>query len=237
MNALKISVEEYKQAKRVYQGGFTHGNAYYTDTIIEAPIKSLDFTSSYPYCLIAFKYPMSAAEEYTPQNYADFLDCLKNYWCMFDVCFRDIEATFYYDHYISKSKCLEIKGETTDNGRIVCADYILTACTGEDFEIIAKTYKWRKMTIYNFRRYHKYYLPTDFIKTVVDLDAFKSARQVKQQANIERPHNKSIEQLEYVIDARGQKNILPKTKENMKRNEVKTYIKSEYTDNLIKLFV
>lgn len=75
------------------------------------------------------------------------------------------------------------------------------------------------------------------IKTVVDLDAFKSARQVKQQANTERPHNKSIEQIEYVIDCRGQKNILPKTKENVKQHEVKTYIKSEYTDNLIKLFV
>ena len=75
------------------------------------------------------------------------------------------------------------------------------------------------------------------IKTVVDLDAFKSARQVKQQANTTRPHNKSIEQIEYVIDARGQKNILPKTKENMKQSEVKTYIISEYTDNLIKLFV
>ena len=75
------------------------------------------------------------------------------------------------------------------------------------------------------------------IKTVVDLDAFKSARQVKQQANTERPHNKSIEQIEYVIDYRGQKNILPKTKENVKQTKVKTYIKSEYTDNLIKLFV
>ena len=169
MNALKITVEEYKLAKRVYQGGFTHGNAFYTDSIIDAPIKSLDFTSSYPFCLIAFKYPMSAGEDYTPQNYADFAQCLKDYWCMFDVCFRNIEASFYYDHYISKSKCLECKGEVTDNGRIVCADYILTSCTGEDFDIIRQTYKWKKMTIYNFRRYRKYYLPTDFIKTVVDL--------------------------------------------------------------------
>ena len=169
MEKLILTVPEYKLAKRVYQGGFTHGNAYYTDSIIEAPIKSLDFTSSYPYCLIAFKYPMSEGEEYMPQSYKDFTDCLQNYWCMFDVAFRDIEATFYYDHYISKSKCLEIHNETTDNGRIVCADFILTSCTGEDFEIIRQTYKWRKMTIYNFRRYRKYYLPTDFVKTVVDL--------------------------------------------------------------------
>jgi hypothetical protein len=75
------------------------------------------------------------------------------------------------------------------------------------------------------------------IKTVVDLDAFKSARQVKQQANKERPNNKSIEQIEYVIDMRGQKNILPKVKENVIQTKNVTYIKNEYTDNLIKLFV
>jgi hypothetical protein len=75
------------------------------------------------------------------------------------------------------------------------------------------------------------------IKTVVDLDAFKSARQVKQQANTERPHAKSIEQIEYVIDARGQKNILPKTIKNETQVKNKTYINSEYIDNLIRLFV
>lgn len=193
MKALTLTTAEYEQAKRVYQGGFTHGNAYYTDTIIHAPIKSLDFTSSYPYCLIAFKYPMSAAEEYMPSSYNDFIENLRDYWCMFDVAFYDIEATFYYDHYISKSKCLKVTGETTDNGRIVCADYILTACTGEDFDIIAKTYKWRKITIYNFRRYHKYYLPTDFIKTVVDL--YKKKTVLKGVEGMEKEYMLSKENL------------------------------------------
>ena len=75
------------------------------------------------------------------------------------------------------------------------------------------------------------------IKTVVDLDAFKSARQVKKQANTERPHSKSIEQIEYVIDARGQKNILPKTIKSVNQTKNKTYINSEYIDNLIRLFM
>ena len=75
------------------------------------------------------------------------------------------------------------------------------------------------------------------IKTVVDLDAFKSARQVRQQANTERPHAKSIEQIEYVIDARGQKNILPKAMKNVNQVQDKTYINSEYIDNLIRLFM
>lgn len=192
MNALKLTVFEYDLAKRVYQGGFTHGNAFYTDSIIDAPIKSLDFTSSYPYCLIAFKYPMTG-EDYTPENYADFQDSLKHYWCMFDVAFKDIEATFYYDHYISKSKCLEIKGETTDNGRVVCADYILTSCTGEDFDIIRRTYKWRKMTVYNFRRYRKYYLPRDFVLTVVDL--YKKKTTLKGVAGSEKEYQLNKENL------------------------------------------
>ena len=80
-------------------------------------------------------------------------------------------------------------------------------------------------------------LSVNDIKTVVDLDAFKSARQVRKQANTERPHSKSIEQIEYVIDARGQKNILPKTIKSVNQTKNKTYINSEYIDNLIRLFM
>jgi hypothetical protein len=72
------------------------------------------------------------------------------------------------------------------------------------------------------------------IKTVVDLDAFKSAREVKQQSNKTREHNKTLEQIEYVLDYRGQKNILQKSASSPK---TKTYIESRYVDNLLRLFI
>jgi hypothetical protein len=75
------------------------------------------------------------------------------------------------------------------------------------------------------------------IKTVVDLDAFKSARHVKQTSNNIRPHSKSITQIEYEIDDRGQKIILPKVKKHITTNNKKTYINIEYIRNPIKLFI
>lgn len=193
MKHLVIDIDEYKEAKRAYQGGFTHGNAYYTDQIIDAPIKSLDFTSSYPYCLIAFKYPMSAGERYDPVSLDDFYKQINIYWCMFDIAFEGLEAIFHYDHYISRSKCLDIRGETVDNGRVVCASYLMTACVSEDFKIISMTYKWKHITIYNFRRYRKAYLPTDFVKTVVDL--YKKKTVLKGVAGSEREYMLNKENL------------------------------------------
>ena len=75
------------------------------------------------------------------------------------------------------------------------------------------------------------------IKTVVDLDAFKSARHVKSESNKTRPHSKSIQQIEYEIDDRGQKIFLPKVNKHAATDNKKTYIKIEYIRNPIKLFI
>ena len=48
MMTLQIpSLQCYEQMKRVYSGGFTHGNALYNGVVIE-DVTSYDFTSSYP---------------------------------------------------------------------------------------------------------------------------------------------------------------------------------------------
>ena len=75
------------------------------------------------------------------------------------------------------------------------------------------------------------------IKTVVDLDAFKSARHVKQTSNNERAHSKSIVQIKFELDDRGQKIILPSMKKCITSSEKKTYINNEYIKNPIKLFI
>ena len=75
------------------------------------------------------------------------------------------------------------------------------------------------------------------IKTVVDLDAFKSARHVKQTSNNERAHSKSIVQIKFELDDRGQKIILPSMKKCITSSKKKTYINNEYIKNPIKLFI
>jgi hypothetical protein len=75
------------------------------------------------------------------------------------------------------------------------------------------------------------------IKAVVDLDAFKSARHVKKESNKVREHKKTLAQIEYKLDNRGQKIVLEKLNDKVKQDDIKTYISSSYTSNLIKLFV
>ena len=75
------------------------------------------------------------------------------------------------------------------------------------------------------------------IKTVVDLDAFKSARHVKQTSNNERAHSKSIVQIKFELDDRGQKIILPSIKKCEPSNKKRAYISNEYANNPIKLFI
>ena len=75
------------------------------------------------------------------------------------------------------------------------------------------------------------------IKTVVDLDAFKSARHVKQTSNNERAHSKSIVQIKFELDDRGQKIILPSIKKCESSNKKRAYINNEYANNPIKLFI
>ena len=75
------------------------------------------------------------------------------------------------------------------------------------------------------------------IKTVVDLDAFKSARHVKQTSNNERAHSKSITQIKFELDDRGQKIILPSIKKCESSNKKRAYINNEYANNPIKLFI
>jgi hypothetical protein len=75
------------------------------------------------------------------------------------------------------------------------------------------------------------------IKTVVDLDAFKSARHVKQQSNNERQHSKTLSQIHFELDDRGQKIILPKSQKQMQQRTSKTYISNEFINNSIRLFI
>ncbi len=58
MSILTIDKGTYQQAKRAFQGGFTHANAHKQGKVIDN-VSSFDFTSSYPTVMVAEKFPMS----------------------------------------------------------------------------------------------------------------------------------------------------------------------------------
>lgn len=168
MKSLRLTVDEYKQLKRAFQGGFTHSNPFYTDKVIYN-VLSEDFISKYPSEMVAQKFPMSSSERYNPVDRKDFDRCLKLYCCLFDIEFTGLESKLYHDSYISLSRCWQVQNAVVNNGRIVSADHLITTITEQDFYIIERFYNWESMKIANFRRYRKDYLPTDFVKAILKL--------------------------------------------------------------------
>lgn len=167
IKSLSIDVDEYKQLKRAFMGGFTHSNAINTNIVLN-DVKSFDFTSSYPYCMISEMYPMSKGQiidvdENTFEKY------LNLYCCVFDVQFTNLLPKVNYENYISFSKCFKCLNPVINNGRIVCCDMLWTTITNVDYDIIKRCYSWDEIKIANFRIYQKGYLPTQFVKSIIKL--------------------------------------------------------------------
>ena len=192
MLSMKLDPEEYVQLKRGFQGGFTHANPFYSGRIME-DVTSYDFTSSYPAVMIAEKYPMSEGEHIYIQNENELIENLSLYCCLFDVEFTGLESVKLFDSYISQSRCFLLDNPTINNGRVVRADRLRTTITEQDFMIIRSMYEWDGMTVSNFRRYRKGYLPTEFIKSILKL--YNDKTELKGVSGQEVNYQKAKEQL------------------------------------------
>ena len=181
MKALTIDgYREYRLLKGAFMGGYTHSNPRKTRKTLRAGdeknniinIGSFDFTSDYPFQLIAHcRYPMSKGEFVRPRNNKEFEHNLKYYCCIFEIELHNVQATFFNDYYIPFSKCSAIKGYHLSNGRVVSADTLTLCITEIDYEIICKTYKFdkSKSRLGYFIRYRRGYLPTPIVKAVLEL--------------------------------------------------------------------
>lgn len=168
MEGLSLDPDEYQQLIRAFSGGFTHANPMYSNRLCY-DIGSDDLTSSYPTVMVSERYPMSKGELVQITSIKDFFNNLKLYCCIFDIQFIGLEPRVYFDNYISESKTWGGVNIISQNGRVVSADSLYTTITDVDFSIIQRFYKWKSMKIGCFRRYKRGYLPTDLIKSVLQL--------------------------------------------------------------------
>ena len=161
------STDTFRQLVRCYTGAFTHANAVNVGKVFEN-VHSYDFTSSYPYCLLAYKYPMSSGRKHEIKNINDFKYCLKKYACVFDIKFYNIKMKdSVWDSCISKSKCIEISNCEENNGRVVNADYLKITINEIDFECIKQFYTFSRIEVSNLVVYYKDYLPKRFLECVI----------------------------------------------------------------------
>ena len=186
-----VSVNEYKQLKRAFMGGFTHANGIITGNT-QYNVDSFDFTSSYPYVMVSEKFPMSKGELVVIKSKEDLRKNLEKYCCLMDITFENLTSKIHYEHYISLSHCVEIEDYQLDNGRIVTAKKLSMTITERDFFIIEKVYSWSKMKIRNFRRYRKDYLPVQFVKAILKLYEDKTKLKDIEGKEIEYLYSKEL---------------------------------------------
>ena len=152
----------YNLLIEAFQGGYTHANWIYTDEVLEN-VDSYDFTSSYPYVMTTFKYPMT---EFVKDNVKSIKDMYRLYAYLLVVKFTNIRCK-YYNNFISASKCRRIRNAKYDNGRLMSADEIEIVLTDIDFKFILESYYCEYEILESYSALYKY-LPKLLINFILD---------------------------------------------------------------------
>lgn len=166
----KIVTSDYQiqqQLEAVYHGGFTHANRHYIGLTME-DVTAMDFTSSYPYCMLAFRYPCSEFLPFRDCKVSEILECKENYAFIFKLIL--INVRLKNDGVpmpaLQYSKCVKDINAICDNGRILCANYIEIYLNEIDLDVISSQYIWENSACTEVYHAEKKYLPrwfTDYV--------------------------------------------------------------------------
>ena len=181
--SVNVDPHVYNLLQDAFAGGYTHSNYIYTDMILKN-ITSWDFTSSYPYCLLCFRYP---ATKFKKCNIKDINKLDKEFAYLIHIEFYDLKSN-YFNHFLSQSKCYKIKNGRYDNGRIISCDYAEITITDVDLKIITSSYSYSGYKIIECY-YSKYdYLPKEFLEFI--LEKYKNKTKYKNVKGMEVEYSK-----------------------------------------------
>lgn len=176
----------YNLLVQAFQGGYTHANFIYTDEVIKN-VDSWDFTSSYPYVLVTHKYPATKFKPCRIKSVEQFNRKIFAYLCV--VKFTHVKSK-YYNHFLSKSKCIDITKGVYDNGRIISAESFTMVVTDVDFDIILQAYHCNYEILECYYSIYKY-LPKQFINFILDKYVIKTQYKGIKEKELEYQKEKS----------------------------------------------
>lgn len=144
------SYDVYMLLEKIFHGGYTHANRHIVGWTIEGDIEARDFSSSYPFCMLAETFPMGrftrTSVSYTP---AGILRDSRSYAFIFRFTALRIELKDPDDPFPVLQLCKVDRAVDTviDNGRITEAGYVSIWLNEVDFATMQRAYKWEKCTI------------------------------------------------------------------------------------------
>lgn len=152
----------------VYHGGFTHANRHYIGVTIDDDIIGADFCSSYPFCMLAFTFPMSEFKPFRNCTVYDILDNKEKYAFIFKLIMVNVKlrSDSLPMPALQYSKCVKDINACTDNGRVLCANYIEIYLNEVDLAVIHEQYEWQSSACIEVEYAEKAYLPrwyTDYV--------------------------------------------------------------------------
>lgn len=165
---LTLSPESYLCVKRGFMGGFCHANAWHVGRVVR-DVLGADIRSSYPSQMIKYM-PMSAAYHIPHElSMAEFDEYRDKYCCLFDIEFKILRPRVSFEHPISMSKCWDVVGAVTDNGRVVSARSLKTTITELDYDTYLKYYEWDSISLGEFFVFRRGFLPSQIIEAMKKL--------------------------------------------------------------------
>ena len=146
------SYKWYKIMRAVFHGGFTHANRHYTGFLLTAEelgglIQCFDFASSYPFCMIAYRFPVGKfgplEDKMTVARALEYgkREAVIGLFCAHHIHLKDPDFPFP----VLQAAKVEIAHELiTDNGRILEAEYVQIWVNDVDLQDIEEIYEWDK---------------------------------------------------------------------------------------------
>ena len=155
----------------MFLGGYTHGNRYYYGEILNN-VKCFDFTSSYPFIMLAFKLPCSKFSELEGSySITEILSDSTDYAFIFKFCAYGVNLKDYLTPmpYLQFSKCTVCINPVLDNGRIIACDYCEIYLTEYDLMILNDLYNFERHACVEVEYSLKRYLPRWYTDIVYNL--------------------------------------------------------------------
>lgn len=165
-NKIVPDFETYMFLVSMFHGGFVHGNKEYLESNLLKDVQGYDFASSYIFCLLCCKYPITKFKVLEKQIDFDYIERnSEDHAFMFTVRLANVRLKDpdFPMPVLQYAKCKTIN-DVTDNGRIIAAQFLQTNTNEIDFKLIRKYYDFDEehSVIFNVKTAMKGYLPDWF---------------------------------------------------------------------------
>ena len=222
-----LSYPQYVKCTKVFHGGYCHGNRYIMNQTVKKVVKCYDFTSSYPFVMLAFKYP---GEKFMPLPGAIdpkyIIKTATKYAYMFrlDLYNVRLKDPFYPMPVLSYSKCSRemCVNAIEDNGRIVSADMVSLYCNETDLLLFNHIYDWDMAECNEVEFAEKRYLPRWFTDLIFDL--FRQKQELKGIKELKTNYNLAKGKINSAFGCSVQRNVTP--------DIIEDYITGDYDEEL-----